>query len=58
MMRLYPDEGIGTVLMTNATVVKVAAMLDATDRRVLGTRYRWRSFRDPGPVAARRVPCP
>jgi hypothetical protein len=31
MMRLYPDEGIGTVVMTNATGFDVAKLLDVID---------------------------
>ena len=31
MMRVYPDDGIGTVVMTNATGFNVRRLLDATD---------------------------
>jgi len=32
LMRLYPDRGLGTVLMTNATAFPVHRMLDETDQ--------------------------
>lgn len=35
MMRLYPERGIGTVVMTNATVFDVAGLLDRLDRAFL-----------------------
>ncbi len=35
MMRLYPDAGIGSVVMTNATASPVAAILDTLDTSVL-----------------------
>jgi len=35
MMRIYPDRGIGTILMTNATGFNVRRMLDACDGSVL-----------------------
>lgn len=35
MMRLYPDAGLGTVVMTNATASPIAALLDALDADVL-----------------------
>jgi CubicO group peptidase (beta-lactamase class C family) len=38
MMRLYPVEGVGTVLMTNATGIGVSAVLDAIDRQTLQAR--------------------
>lgn len=31
MMRLYPGDGFGTVVMTNATGFDVAKLLDVTD---------------------------
>ena len=31
MMRLYPAEGIGTVVMTNATGFDVGGLLDTAD---------------------------
>jgi D-alanyl-D-alanine carboxypeptidase len=33
MMRLYPERGVGTVAMTNATAFNVGALLDRLDRR-------------------------
>jgi D-alanyl-D-alanine carboxypeptidase len=38
LMRLYPEEGIGTVVMTNATGFNVHRLLDDIDRPVLGRR--------------------
>jgi D-alanyl-D-alanine carboxypeptidase len=35
MMRLYPDRGLGTVVMANATGFDAAACLDAVDREVV-----------------------
>jgi hypothetical protein len=35
MMRLYPDEGIGTIVMANATGINVRDLLDAADARFL-----------------------
>jgi D-alanyl-D-alanine carboxypeptidase len=35
MMRLYPEQGIGTVVMANATGFDVGALLDATDAEFL-----------------------
>ena len=37
MMRLYPDGGIGTVVMTNATGFNVAKLLNTADVRWLAT---------------------
>jgi len=33
-MRLYPERGIGTVVIANATRVDVHALLDQVDRRL------------------------
>jgi len=38
MMRLYPDEGIGSVLMTNATALDVSRVLDELDAPFLRGR--------------------
>jgi len=40
MMRLYPGQGIGTVVMTNATRFGVGALLDALDESFLLERTR------------------
>jgi D-alanyl-D-alanine carboxypeptidase len=40
MMRLYPDSGIGTVVMTNATAYDVRRLLDAVDPQFLDARGR------------------
>jgi D-alanyl-D-alanine carboxypeptidase len=37
IMRMYPERGIGTVVMTNATVFDVGALLDLLDRRFLAS---------------------
>lgn len=44
MMRLYPDSGIGTVVMTNATGINVRHLLDRTDRAFLGTAGKRTTF--------------
>jgi hypothetical protein len=36
MMRLYPEDGIGTVVMTNATGFDVRSLLDTADASFLG----------------------
>jgi CubicO group peptidase (beta-lactamase class C family) len=38
MMRVYPADGIGTVVMANATAIDVRGSLDAVDPRFLGAR--------------------
>ena len=37
LMRLYPAQRIGTIVMTNATGVDVAALLDSVDPLILET---------------------
>jgi CubicO group peptidase (beta-lactamase class C family) len=37
LMRLYPDQGIATIVLANATAFKVHACLDALDRLFLGS---------------------
>jgi CubicO group peptidase (beta-lactamase class C family) len=36
MMRLYPEQGVGTVVMVNSAAFNVRALLDAADARCLG----------------------
>jgi D-alanyl-D-alanine carboxypeptidase len=38
MMRLYPDERLGTVVMTNATGLAVASLLNVIDPMFFGLR--------------------
>lgn len=35
MMRIYPERGIGTIAMTNATAFDVGALMDRLDRHIL-----------------------
>ena len=39
MMRVYPGDGIGTVVMTNATGFDVRGLLDEIDARSIGGRH-------------------
>jgi hypothetical protein len=47
LMRLYPAERIGTVLMTNATSINVRSVMDVIDKEAFTTvgaegHYEWR----------------
>ena len=46
LMRLYPDAGIGTVVMSNATAVDVRSLLDVADAAFLKTHNRKTETKD------------